>query len=118
MLSVTTLLSRSVEITFAVTVALVGLAWMKAVMEPTATLLGQILFPRVLAECLVVLDQLLPQLLAEGATRETVEQCYRDALEAHFGDARWQRRGLEAVWQRFDVRVFMDRAAAGANEGQ
>lgn len=105
------------EAAFGATVFIVVLAWMKAVVEPTSKVLGQILFPKVAAEALVVLDRLIPQLLADGVNAEQMEQRYRDALEAHFEDPSWQRRGLGFVWKRFDVRVLLNRAAEGAHEG-
>ena len=116
-LNLSDMLRHSIEVAVAVTIGLMGLAWMKAVVEPTSKVLGQILFPKVAAEALVVLDRLIPQLLADGATAEQMEQRYRDALEAHFEDPSWQRRGLGFVWERFDVRVLLNHAAEGAHEG-
>jgi hypothetical protein len=86
-----------------------GLVLTKAVLEPIAQVVGQLLLPRGVAQVLVLMDRLIPQLLEEGVGREEAERRIRQGAIDLTGDQRWGRTRLHWLWQKHEAGIMLER---------
>lgn len=84
------------------------LALMKALLEPVAQRLGQIVIGKTVATLLYELDQMWPRLIREEMTRTQMEAWVMGRAGELTGNAWVAQAAAEATWTQFDPRICLE----------
>ena len=94
-----------------IALTLAGISFAEAFLKPTMIAVAHGIGPRLLAEGLLALDRLIPEMIAEGVSKEEVEHEMRHRLSKVTGHE-WTPDQLQAIRQAFDPVKLMEHNAS------